>query len=423
MKVTGKAAQAAVFERVRATPFTRIPGKLTRRDYILLKNEAAEGACAIESGYEWSGEFGHLPLVIGAAEYLRITTDNGTPLTYLPETQPQAFNPAITANSSEYQARKKTAEWEEKRECWYALCGTNEGLCHNMRDAIDEMYYKQLKRPIIGYRGLKIKDYLDHLETKWCKLTTSNIKEMKANYYQKWSQELHITDFGKYLDDEQIELGKAGVIISEDDKLQHYTEQMYDSHQFTRKMMILWENKPTADKTWTNATSYFEGETEKIETFQANSTRSASESKYESAAKMDESEANTGDQLREYLDSLKAADAAQKQEYAQQMSSSTETIAEMNTKFEAKISAKDEQIAMLFKQNEAILRTLTRLSQTSNDEEKEDPPPKKRGQRKRREKCGHGCGGWHPDDACWELPANASKRPANWKSRLATPLK
>jgi hypothetical protein len=137
---------------------------------------------------------------------------------------------------------------------------------------------------------------------------------------------------------------------------------------------------------------------------------------------MDESEANTGNQLREYLDSLKAADAAQKQEYAQQMSSSTETIAEMNTKFEAKISAKDEQIAMLLKQNEAILRTLTTLSQTNKDEEKENAPPKKRGQQ-RREKCGHGCGGWHPDDTCWELPANADKRPANWKSRLTTPLK
>ena len=47
MKVTGKAAQAAVFKRVRATPFTRIPGKLTRRDYITLKNEAHEGACKI----------------------------------------------------------------------------------------------------------------------------------------------------------------------------------------------------------------------------------------------------------------------------------------------------------------------------------------------------------------------------------------
>ena len=109
MKVTGKVAQAAVFKRVRATPFTRITGKLTRRDYITLKNEAQEGACEIESGYEWSGEFGHLPLVTGAAEFLRITTADGTPLVYVPEIQPTAFNPTITANTSKYQACKKTA--------------------------------------------------------------------------------------------------------------------------------------------------------------------------------------------------------------------------------------------------------------------------------------------------------------------------
>ena len=125
----------------------------------------------------------------------------------------------------------------------------------------------------------------------------------------------------------------------------------------------MWEDKSTADKTWTDAKTYFEDQIAKIEDFTANSARTAAESKYESAANMNESETdmnNAGDQLQEYLKSLKAADTTKKEEYAQQMSS--DTMAEMNTKFEAKLTAKDKQITMFFKQNEAILKTLTRLS-------------------------------------------------------------
>ena len=174
MKVTsGKQAQAAVSETVRATPFTRIPGRLTRRDYITLRNEACEVACNIDSEYEWSGDYGHLAIVTGSPEYLTITTTSGTPITYIPEEAPGAFNPAITAATTEFQVRKKMAEWEAKREAWYTLCGVEEGLCKNFRDAVDEQYYRQLKKPIIGYRGIKIKTYLDHLKKKWCKQTAS----------------------------------------------------------------------------------------------------------------------------------------------------------------------------------------------------------------------------------------------------------
>ena len=96
MKVSsGKQAQAAVFDSVRATPFSRIPGRLTCRDCITLRNKACEAACNIDSEYDWAGDFGHLAIVTGDAEYLTITTAAGTPLEYAVETAPVAFNPAI----------------------------------------------------------------------------------------------------------------------------------------------------------------------------------------------------------------------------------------------------------------------------------------------------------------------------------------
>ena len=62
------------------------------------------------------------------------------------------------------------------------------------------------------------------------------------------------------------------------------------------------------------------------------------------------------------------ADKSQKTEFLQQMT--TDKMTEMNSKFEAELSAKDDQITMLFKQNEAILQTLTKLSETKHEKRK-----------------------------------------------------
>ena len=55
--------------------------------------------------------------------------------------------------------------------------------------------------------------------------------------------------------------------------------------------------------------------------------------------------------------------------------------------------------------------------------EKNSPSPKnpKTGAEKKKKKCPH-CGleVYHKPDACYELDANASKRPADWKSKKST---
>ena len=91
---------------------------------------------------------------------------------------------------------------------------------------------------------------------------------------------------------------------------------MYASRTFQRETMMKWEEKTMANKTWTNAKTYFEDKTAKEETYQSNSNGSTSDSKYESATNMEENTAD-GDILREYLDIIKQTqkEPAQKAEY------------------------------------------------------------------------------------------------------------
>ena len=85
---------------------------------------------------------------------------------------------------------------------------------------------------------------------------------------------------------------------------------MYENQQFSWEMMFAQEDKPTNNKMWTDAKDYFEGEIKKIETYQNNINGTTGRSKYENVTNM----TDTGDQLQEYLDSLKTADKAQQKE-------------------------------------------------------------------------------------------------------------
>ncbi len=71
---------------------------------------------------------------------------------------------------------------------------------------------------------------------------------LKAGYWAKWDGELHITAFGKHLDDEQVYIKHFGITKSNEDKLQFYLEQMYSSNQFDQTQMTMWENKPDVVK-------------------------------------------------------------------------------------------------------------------------------------------------------------------------------
>ena len=86
MPSTTTSIKAEAFEAVQATPFTKIHGRPSRKDYKMLKKEASDLASELEDiKYEWTRsptgeEYGHglLAEIIGEDEYqhLRSTTSS-----------------------------------------------------------------------------------------------------------------------------------------------------------------------------------------------------------------------------------------------------------------------------------------------------------------------------------------------------------
>ena len=137
---------------------------------------------------------------------------------------------------------------------WHIRRGLHRGLSENFRDALDEDYYEELEDEFTGYRTVKPIEFLDHLKTEWVLLDTKAKKKMRDGFFVTWDGNANLKRYGKELTKSQKELKTNKIVISDDEKLQWYIQQMYDDSRFNQQHMTDWEAKAEADQTWAEAT-------------------------------------------------------------------------------------------------------------------------------------------------------------------------
>ncbi len=90
-------------------------------------------------------------------------------------------------------------EWELVRTSWFIRKGFLRGVVDNLRDALDEQFYSQLRHRLTAYRDITPYQILEQFKnTRWCPLNVKAKKELKTAYYTKWEHTIeHLTAFGK----------------------------------------------------------------------------------------------------------------------------------------------------------------------------------------------------------------------------------
>ena len=390
MPSTAKQAETTAHDAVRATPFTRVHGRPKRKDYEILKEEASALASEVEDiTYAWSRdaaeEYGLLADILGEDEYEELTGID----TYVIPAEPASYDPAVTNATPTHERKRREEEWELVRTSWFIRKGFLRGVVDNLRDALDEQYYSQLKHRLTAYRNVTPFQILNHLNDRWCPLDVQAKKELKKTYYTKWDADEHLTAFGKRLDDDQIALVRSDVTIADDDKLQFYLEEIYDSNRFDKQEMLTWEQQPPA----INAGG-----------------GTAGRNRYESANHM----ADYGDEIREYIQQLASAGAA----------SATDAAANIQTK--DKLSTMEAEIKKL-------TATIAAMAMKLTNNENRDPNAgggtgdcdSRRPQMKKLRNMGAYCHshGFHPVGANHDSANCGWKKPdhnvaATWTNRL-----
>jgi hypothetical protein len=227
-----------------------VHGRPTQSDYEILKSKACALASEVEDiTYVWSkndsDNFGLLGNILEEDEYDELTGIG----TYTIPAKPASYDPTVTNATLTHKHKWKEEEWELIRTSWFIRKGFLRGIVDNLRDALDEQYYSQLRHWLTAYRNVTPFQILEHLNDSWCPLNIKAKKALKDAYYTKWDGDEHLTAFGKHLDNNQCALVRSNVTIADEDKLQFYLKQMYDSNHFNKNEMLAWEKQPTTTKT------------------------------------------------------------------------------------------------------------------------------------------------------------------------------
>ena len=310
MPSTAKQAETTAFESVRAKPFTRVHGRPTQRDYKILKEEACAPASEVEDiTYAWSKNLADnyrlLADIMGVDKYNDLTGI----ATYVIPNEPASYDPNILDATPTHTRKRMEEEWDLVRTLWLIRKGFLRGVVDNLRDALDKQFYSQLRLRLTAYCNITPYQILEHLNNCWCPLDVKAKKELKTAYYTKWEHTIeHLTAFGKRLNDNQHALVRSDVTIADDDKLQFYLEEIYDSNCFDKQEMLTWERQPAATKTDFDLTKVnFKEIINATDTYEHNAGGgTAGRNWYESANQM----ADHGDEIHEYIQQLAIASAA-----------------------------------------------------------------------------------------------------------------
>jgi hypothetical protein len=146
MPSTAKQAKTTAFESIRATPFMRVHRRPTRCNYKILKEEACALASeVVDITYPWSknmtDNYGLLTDILGIDEYNNLTNI----ATYAIPHEPASYDPNITNTTPTHTRKRMEEEWELVQTSWYIRKGFLKGIIDNLRDALDEQYYSQLR--------------------------------------------------------------------------------------------------------------------------------------------------------------------------------------------------------------------------------------------------------------------------------------
>jgi hypothetical protein len=159
-----KQAETTAYENVQSNPFTRVHGRPTRSDYKILKSEAGALASEVKDiTYAWSknntDNYGLLGDILGKDEYDELTRIG----TYTSPTEPVSYDPTITNATFTHERKQREEEWELIRTSWFIRKGFLQGIVDNLRDALDEQYYSQLRNRLTAYRNVTPFQILEHL--------------------------------------------------------------------------------------------------------------------------------------------------------------------------------------------------------------------------------------------------------------------
>ena len=115
--------------------------------------------------------------------------------------------------------------------------------------AVEEQYIDKLREEYVGYKNATIKTMIKQLRS-WFVITNSEKIAIKTAFLAPWADtpNAHVTTFTRQLNRCQIECHDHGVVITDDDEVVYFVQEMYACGLFEARFLNDWEE--SLDKSW-----------------------------------------------------------------------------------------------------------------------------------------------------------------------------
>lgn len=264
-----KLAEDAAYKRIRDKPLPRYPGKLNRTMYHDLRDTTAKQLAQFSTVFEDHQGRGFIGDVLSDTEFRALTNQN---IAYVqPDDDEDQYDPDIDDTMLESARKQAEAQWDDRLICIATRRGALRGVKENFMDAVDEKYYEELEDRYDGYKNVSIKDFFHHLNSVWCVLGLDAVDSEKKHYYRDvtFDKNNTVAKFVKTLNNEQANLERDDINISEADKQHHFLMQVRKSRKFSNHEWKTYNKKPAAQRTWNLTAAHFKELEIEDETFDA----------------------------------------------------------------------------------------------------------------------------------------------------------
>jgi hypothetical protein len=257
--------------------------KITHVGIDKLESQCAEIAVAAKThSYTQGQKFGHIADIITESKY-RIIISNAT-WVHTPPVDPGGYALAALVPRASAAIREQTvANHKILQDDYKKYLAVQEVMKDIIEYAVGSSPIAALKEPYIGYGGCTVKEMCAHLYNNGAvRMTEAGKQEYKESVYKLgWDGTTELSAYFAKLTRSEDTLPQRGLTIAARDKVMAVGAAMWRSGQFSSVQMNGWEIKPTADKTWTAAQTYF---TKKWEEQQSYNKMTARQTAFQEAA-------------------------------------------------------------------------------------------------------------------------------------------
>jgi hypothetical protein len=201
------------------------------------------------------GSLGHLGLIISDASYAIIAppTAEGQKLWVTPNAPGRA--PATTDETA---AQISTArhQWEEDVQTYRTYTSVQQALKKQIISVFEPMFLDILNDNMVGYANVSARDMLDHLFDTYGNITAVYLEIKFEHMRRAWDPQQPVETLFKKIQDCADYSEAGGVLICHTQQINVGYAKIFATRHFM-SVCRRWNEKPSAEKTWTHFKSHF----------------------------------------------------------------------------------------------------------------------------------------------------------------------